>query len=102
MRDRPVLQADTDERAINLPAIAGHDDRFLTEIAPFRVANCLGDASNLRGEGGFIDVSAFPRQPRLNAEDFARLSSRRMCSRLRQSLPDACRLFSWTDEVIAR
>ncbi len=92
---------ETQQRAIDVATIAGHDDGFLAEIAPLGVTDGLRRPAHFHHQAILVDVHAVDRRACLDAQDVVGPQARWTCPCAGQHLPDAGRMTAQADKVIS-
>jgi hypothetical protein len=103
VRDGPLaLNRQAEQRAVDLAAVAGHDNRLLAEVASLGVADGPRRQPDLDDETVLVHVLAVDRRAGFDAEDLERLQPCRAGARTEESLPGGNRLVAWADNVVTR
>jgi hypothetical protein len=75
-----AVEPDSKKGAVDMAAIAGHDDWFLAEKATLGVADGLLRAANFHDQAILIDVLAVNRRSGFDAQHFPGIKSSRFSS----------------------
>jgi len=88
--------------AVDVPAVAGHDDRFLPEVATFRERDGALLAVEFDDEAFILDLLPVDRRPRFDAQHVVGVQAGQLRAPVEKALPHLVGPRRGAEDVVAR